>query len=188
MRPITYVIECIYIYVILHSSQRQQCFCKLILMIVFLLICAWCNIREKSAILLVRFLVSSHLFVFLHLHPSFDLPPQRYFNNFPQPKVLTPDVLLPCAASVEMEDGELMYLELQVGVGGTSTLDPKLLKISHTLDELGRVAILEHHPTRHKSWEIGTICSSLFCTHSVFHTQKVVLYKVPVRYKAPLVS
>ncbi|CAB1099611.1 unnamed protein product [Ectocarpus sp. CCAP 1310/34] len=38
----------------------------------------------------------------------------EYFNNFPEPSVLSPDVLLPAAAAVEVEDGELMYLELQV--------------------------------------------------------------------------
>ncbi len=38
----------------------------------------------------------------------------RYFNNFPEPRVLSPDVLLPSAAAVDVEDGELMYLELQV--------------------------------------------------------------------------
>ncbi|CAM9905468.1 unnamed protein product, partial [Ectocarpus fasciculatus] len=38
----------------------------------------------------------------------------EYFNNFPEPSVLSPDVLLPSAAAVEVEDGELMYLELQV--------------------------------------------------------------------------
>lgn len=39
---------------------------------------------------------------------------KRYFNNFPEPRVLSPDVLLPSAAAVDVEDGELMYLELQV--------------------------------------------------------------------------
>lgn len=39
---------------------------------------------------------------------------RRYFNNFPDPRVLSPDVLLPSAAAVDVEDGELMYLELQV--------------------------------------------------------------------------
>lgn len=39
----------------------------------------------------------------------------RYFNHFPEPSVLSPDVLLPSAAAVAVDDGELMYLELQVG-------------------------------------------------------------------------
>lgn len=38
----------------------------------------------------------------------------KYFNNFPDPRVLSPEVLIPAAAAVEVEDGELMYLELQV--------------------------------------------------------------------------
>lgn len=41
---------------------------------------------------------------------------RRYFNNFPEPSVLSPDVLLPSAAAMEVEDGELMYLELQVTI------------------------------------------------------------------------
>lgn len=40
----------------------------------------------------------------------------RYFNNFPRPRVLSPDLLLPSAADVEIEEGELMYLELQVSL------------------------------------------------------------------------
>ena len=52
--------------------------------------------------------LSRHIFL-----SKFDAIPFRYFNIFPETRVLLPEVLLPRAAAMEIEDGELMYLELQ---------------------------------------------------------------------------